>query len=38
LAMEGLQRRPAQLAVAEQLVRLYQTYLETVAPTSEVKL
>ena len=36
LAVEALQRRPSQMAIADQLVTLYQTYLRTVSPTSEV--
>lgn len=36
LATETLQRRPTQMAIAEQLVTLYQTYLRTVSKTSEV--
>ena len=36
LAVEALQRRPTQMAIADQLVTLYQTYLRTVSPTSEV--
>ena len=37
LALETLQRRPTQMAIAEQLVTLYQTYLRTVSPASEVR-
>lgn len=37
LATEALQRRPTQMAIAEQLVTLYQTYLRTVSPTTEVR-
>ncbi len=36
LAVEALRRRPTQMAIADQLVTLYQTYLRTVSPRSEV--
>ncbi len=37
LATETLHRRPTPMAVAEQLVTLYQTYLRTVSPTPKVE-
>ncbi len=36
MAAETLRRRPTPMAIAEQLVTLYQTYLRTVSPTTEV--
>ncbi len=36
LASETIRRRPTPMAVADQLVTLYQTYLRTVSPISEV--
>lgn len=37
LAHEALRREPTQMVIAEQLVTLYQTYLSTVSPVSEVR-